>query len=175
MKSLCTTLISVMACAVAAILFSGCGTSRRVACEPQTRIIDSTRTIYRLRTVYVPDTAYIQLPRQTAERTSRDSVSRIETEYAESYVRLNPDGTLTHRLRNKEQRVEVPGQRRVEYRDSIVFRDRYKTVTKTVSVERKRRWYETGCIYGFCGAIILLAYSYRKQIRKAVVRLFLTK
>ncbi len=56
------------------------------------------------------DTAYIEIPPQSAERVANDSVSHLETDFAVSDARINPDGTLFHNLLNKTQKrpVAVP-------------------------------------------------------------------
>lgn len=41
------------------------------------------------------DTAYIEVPAQSAEITTPDSVSHLETDFATSDARINPDGTLS--------------------------------------------------------------------------------
>lgn len=136
------------------------------ACSPCRSVIttqavqDSLRVEVRERIVYVPDTITIEIPAQTSERTTADSLSYFENEYAESTARINPDGTLYHDLKTKPQVKPVPVERPVEYRDSIVYRDRFRDRTNTVEVERKLTWWEQTRIYGFYGLLFLLLISY---------------
>lgn len=135
------------------------------------------RIEYRERTVLVPDTVYFEIPRQMAERTIADSVSHLENDYASSDARLNSDGTLTHTLNSKPQLKPVPTERKIEYRDSIIYKDRWRDKKQTVTeyVERKLSWWEQTQIYGFWTAIAIVAIIYRKKIFQTVVRLFLKK
>lgn len=162
---------------VAALLLGGCSTCRKAATQVVEQRQDSTRIEYRERTVYVPDTVFVEIPAQTAERTTADSVSHLENDYASTDARINIDGTLTHTLLSKPQKKPVPTEKKIEYRDSIVYRDRWRTQTNTVTeyVEHKRSWWEQTQIYGFWAALILAAVIYRKKIFQAVVRLFLKK
>lgn len=159
----------------AAILLVSCGSSKHLTTQERQR--DSVRVEYRQRTVFVPDTVFVEIPAQKAERTTKDSTSYLENDYASTDARINTDGTLTHTLQSKQQIKPVPTEKRIEYRDSIVYRDRWRTRTNTVTkyVEHKRTWWEQTQIYGFWAAITVVAIAYRKKIFKTVVRLFLKK
>lgn len=161
----------IIAIITAAIVFSSCRTSKQ---EQQRDII---RTEYRQRTVFVSDTVYVEIPAQKAERTTKDSTSHLENDYASSDARINSDGTLTHTLNSKPQSKPVPIKKPVEYRDSIVYKDKVinKTNTVTEYIEHKRSWWEQTQIYGFWAAIILTSVIYRRKIFQTVVRLFLRK
>ena len=54
------------------------------------------------------DTVFIEIPAQSAERTTPGKESHLETEYAESDARINEDGTLTHTIKNKPGKKPVP-------------------------------------------------------------------
>lgn len=99
---------------------------------------DSLRTEIRTEIKYVPDTVYVHIPPQTAERTTRDSTSRLENDYAISLARINRDGTLFHLLKTKPQRKPVEVMKPVESRDSIVYADRYKEVPVPVEKQLSR-------------------------------------
>lgn len=108
------------------------------SCRSHKEIIennDSIRVEVRTETVYVTDTAYIEIPAQTAERTTADSTSHLENDFALSDARINPDGTLFHSLETKPQSKPVEFQKPIITNDSIEVR--YKTRTRTVEVERK--------------------------------------
>lgn len=95
-----------------------------------------TRIEYREKTVFVPDTVIITIPAQTSERITTDSVSHLETEYAESDAMVTADGFLHHTLRNKPQEKPLPIQARIEYRDSIVYVEKVKTIKEPRYIEK---------------------------------------
>ena len=125
--------------------------------------------------VYVPDTIKVEIPAQTSERTTADSLSFLENDYAESTARVNPDGTLFHDLKTKPQAKPVPIDRPVEYRDSIVYRDRFRDRTNTVEVERNLTWWEKTRIFGFYGLLIFFLISYTIKKVAPKLRDFLKK
>lgn len=151
-----------------------CRSGKSLITQTQEYKGDSVRVEYRERTVFVPDTVFVEIPAQKAERTTRDSISHLENDYASSYARVNSDGTLTHTLNSKPQAKPLPIKRPIEYRDSIVYKDKVirKNNTVTEYVEHKLSWWEQTQIYGFWAAIIVVAIAYRKKIFKAVVRPF---
>lgn len=106
-----------------AFLLCSCGAGKRL--PVQTEQQDSIRVEVREMTRYIRDTAFIPIPAQTAENTTRDTSSHLETDYAESDARINPDGTLYHSLRNKPHEKPVPIDVPQTQKDSIVYKDRY--------------------------------------------------
>ncbi len=157
-----------------ALLLTGCASHRSVS-ETESR--DSVRVEYRERIIKVPDTVFVDIPAQTAERTTADSVSHLENDYALSDARINADGTLFHSLNTKPQQRPVITEKEIQVRDSIIYRDRFKTKTetKTVEVEKELSWFQKTQIYGFWAFFLFFAYSYRKKIFQAAVRVFLKK
>lgn len=164
------------------VLLTACASSRKAttsSTDSSAQWKDSVRIEYRERTVLVPDTVFIEIPAQTAERTTPDSLSHLENDYAESNARINQDGTLFHDLRTKPQAKPVPTEKEIQYRDSIVYKDRIVklmvTETKTVEVEKKLSWFQKTQIYGFWALLLLLAIIYRKKLFGAIVRRILKK
>lgn len=163
------------------VLLTACSATRKITSSTDSSVQgrDSVRIEYRERTVFVPDTVFIEIPAQTAERTTPDSLSHLENDFAESNARINQDGSLFHDLKTKPQAKPVPTQKEIQYRDSIVYKDRIVKVrvteTKTVEVEKKLNWFQKTQIYGFWALLLLLAIIYRKQIFGAILRLFLKK
>lgn len=94
---------------------------------------DSVRIETVVRTEFVKDTVYIDVPREREVQVVADS-SHLETEYARSDARILMDGRLFHSLENKVQKRPVEVQTRIEYRDSVVYRDRVQR--ELVEVER---------------------------------------
>lgn len=166
-----------------AVLLTACASSRKAATSTSTDSSvqgrDSVRIEYREKTVFVPDTVFVEIPAQTAERTTPDSLSHLENDYAESNARINQDGSLFHDLKTKPQAKPIPTQKEIQYRDSIVYRDRIVklrvTETKTVEVEKKLTWFQKTQIYGFWALLLLLAIIYRKKLFGAIVRRILKK
>lgn len=153
---------------------SSCRSHKSLA-EPVQNVKDSFRIEYRERVEYISDTVYIQIPLQEREIIKKDTFSLLENDFALSIVRLYADGSMMHKLSTKPQLKPVPTEKKIEYRDSIAYRDRIVTETKTEYVEHKRSWWEQTQIYGFWASVIFFAVTYRKKIFQAVVRLFTRK
>lgn len=75
------------------------------------------------------DTVFVEIPAQSAERTTPEGFSHLETDYAESDARINDDGTLSHSLKNKPQPKPVP----VKNSADTIYIDRI--IEKPVPVE----------------------------------------
>ncbi len=125
----------------------GCCPCRNI--ESSTSRSDSVRVEYRERVEYVPDTVFLEIPLQSAERTTADSVSHLENEYAVSDARITADGLLFHDLQTKAQRKAVETDHRIVWRDSVVYKDRLVTVKETVEVERKLTKFQKVQMWGF--------------------------
>lgn len=131
---------------------------------------DSLHVEIKYRTIWIPDTVRVRLPAERTEQTVRQDSSHLETSAAVSDARINPDGSLTHSLENKQEDQEIPTQRPIEYRDSIVYRDREVEVEKIVEVERKLTWWQQTQIRGFWVAIIVIVVLLRKKILPLIRR-----
>lgn len=175
----------VLSAVLVSMLFivSGCCTQRRVV-EQNTTVIqqkDSSNTEVRVEKVieYLTDTVYIKIPAQMAERTTQDSTSHLENDYATSDARINQDGTLYHDLKTKPQEIASEFQKPVERNDSV--RIEYKTKTEYITlidkkeVEKELTWWQHTCIKWFPWCLILLiiaiGYIFRKPILKITKRL----
>ena len=142
----------------------GCCPCRNLTTETARQ--DSTRVEVRTQTILVPDTVFLEIPPQMAERTTRDSISYLENEYAASDARINPDGSLFHDLRTKPQKKAVETDKKIEQRDSVVYRDRYLKVNEKVSVPRDLTKFQKCEIFGFWflfAVICLFIYLKRQQ------------
>lgn len=148
----------------------GCVSSRHITGSYNIERQDSVRIEYRVRIVNVKDTVFVEIPAQTAERTTPDSTSHLENDYAESDARINPDGTLFHSLDTKPQMKPVQTDKQIECRDSIGFR--YRIKTETEYVERSLSWWEKTQIYGFWLALAVIAILCRKTLF-AIVKHFI--
>lgn len=134
-----------------------CRSSKSLITQTQEYKGDSVRVEYRERTVFVPDTVFLEIPAQTAERTTRDSLSHLENEYATSDARINPDGSLFHDLRTKPQKKAIETDKKIEKRDSIVYRDRYLKFKEKVSVPRDLTKFQKCEIFGFWFLLAIFA------------------
>lgn len=151
MKSILGIVRGVIICAVVTLLF-GCKTKY----IPTYITSDSTRTIIKTETKFVKDTLWFEIPAQTAERTTADSTSFLENEYAISTARINTDGTLYHDLRLKPQQKPIEFDKPVISKDSISIKKENTVATKTVEVEKKLTWFQQTQIYGFYILLLIL-------------------
>lgn len=162
---------------IVALILTGCG-AIRVATSSDIQEVknDSVRIEYREKIVFVPDTVFVEIPAQTAERTTLDSLSHLENEYAESDARINQDGSLFHDLKTKPQTKPLPTKKEIQYRDSIVYKDRIVEVkireTETVEVEKKLSWFQKTQIIGFWLMIVVALIKNRRNLLPFIRRLF---
>lgn len=147
-------------------IMSSCCSSRHL----NTSLKDSIRVEIRTRTEYVRDTIVREIPAISEKITTRDTASYLENYYAKSHALINQDGTLFHSLSSKPQKESIPIVRPVEYRDSIVYKDRL--IRDIVEVDRELSWWQSMQIKGFWLAILVIAVSCRKGIF-AFVRRFI--
>lgn len=127
--------------------------SRRVT-QPAPAVVEHERAITSTRTEYVRDTVWLEVPAQSAEAVVLDSVSVLENDFATSTARINPDGTLAHKLATKPQQRPVERDMPVVYRDSAVYKD--KEVKVPVPVERELTWWQSACVKWFPWTALLL-------------------
>lgn len=120
-----TTLLILLS---AALLTTGCKTHKTV--QEQLPIVPiETNTDTKIVHIETIDTVFIEIPTQSAERTTPGKESHLETDYAESDARINEDGTLTHTLHNKPTKQPVP----VKNSTDTVYVDKF--IEKPVPVE----------------------------------------
>lgn len=148
----------------AVFLLGGCRSSRTLTTENRSR--DSTRIEVRTQVVHVPDTVYIEIPLQQAERVTVDSTSHLENDYAVSDARINPDGSLFHNLFTKPQKRPVATEKEIVYRDSIVYRNRDVKKTEIKEVPKKMSIFQKVQICGFWVLVIGLGLIIWKMINR---------
>lgn len=157
-------LLIVILLALAALL-TGCRTARKTQ-TPLPYVPIETSTDTKVIHVESIDTVFITPPAQTAERTTAEKESHLETDYAESDARINEDGTLTHTLKNKTQPKPVP----VKNGTDIVYVDKITEKPIAVEVERELTWWERARMKSFWWlsglAAILTAYIFRKPLQR---------
>ena len=113
----CLTLLLVVFLVVITLLMSGCKSPKEVVRE--VTVIETHDSIH-----YVHDTLFFDVPVQTAQIVTHDSVSVLENDWAVSHVAVNKDGTLSHKLSTKPQSVPVPFEKPVETKSQVIYRDR---------------------------------------------------
>lgn len=158
---------------IATLLLVSCATGRKVGTVTFLEK-DSVRTEVRKEVIYIPDTVYIKIPAQSAERTTKDSTSELENDFASSTARINPDGTLYHDLNTKPQDKPVPTEKEVERNDSIVYIDRFVEVP--IPVEKELSWWEQTCIKWFpylIGALLLSLVTIFRKPMLTLIRRFI--
>lgn len=148
--------------AIAMLLFSSCRTSRQVVVVEAR---DSVRVEERVRYVPVVDTFFMEVPPQSAERTTADSTSHLENDYAVSDARIMTDGSLYHSLETKARTDTITQELSVQARDTIIYRE--KVIPKVVTVEKGLSDWQKIQIRGFW--IFLILTSGYIIIRKRVL------
>lgn len=122
--------------AIVLLLFSSCRTGRQVVVVEAR---DSVRVEERVRYVPVVDTFFMEVPPQSAERTTADSTSHLENDYAVSDACIMADGTLYHSLETKARTDTITQELSVQARDTIIYRE--KVIPKVVTVEKQLGWF----------------------------------
>lgn len=161
--------------AIFATLVCSCATTRPRPTIVTTRDSIITETKYEL--IERIDTVFVTLPAQTAERTTADTTSTLETDFAKSTASILPNGLLYHNLETKQQPVPVPSKKVEERKDSVVYREKEVPMPYPVEVEVNRlTWAQQAQIYGFRILVALIAIfalvRYRRGIF-AIVRRFI--
>ena len=135
--------------AIVMLLFSSCRTGKVVVVEAK----DSVRVEERVREIKVTDTLFVEVPVQSAERTTADSTSHLENDYAVSDARVNPDGSLSHSLETKHRTDTIPKELYVQIWDTTIYRE--KVIPKVVTVEKGLSDWQKMQIRGFWIFLIL--------------------
>ena len=156
-------LYGIAVCGLSVIL-AGCKSTKYVPVYVQN---DSVRTVVKTETVYEKDTAYIEIPRQMAERITKDTISSLENDFATSNAWITSDGTLHHTLATKEQELPFEYDKKIERTDSTSTKQGTTTIVKTV--EKELSWWQQTEIYGFRVLAALLAIGLVWKYRKAIM------
>lgn len=152
-------------CAILSVAI-GCCPTRHIATSTQ----DSTKIETIIRTEYIPDTIFVEIPVESERQTVRDTTSHLETSYAVSDARITGDGALFHSLANKPQKLPIVTDKKVIYKDSIVYRN--LTHVDVVEVERELTRWQKIQMRGFWVMIVMLILSYARSLWR-VVRKFI--
>lgn len=151
------------------LLLVSCSTTKKATqvLTPVATETASTKVVEKQ--IFIRDTVFVEIPAQQAERTTQDSVSFLETDYAASTARINLDGTLYHDLKNKAQRKPVQHDTPVLTKDSIVYVNKETPVP--YPVDRELTIYEALSIKYFKWLLPLFALALMWIFRKPVMAL----
>ena len=118
----------------------------------------------------VPVTVYVEIPAQQKERETKDSVSYLKTDFAESLARLSWVGEeplLFHSLSNIPQRIEKTDSVQVKETVKTVFKTRRVTYNKTIIKEKRIAWWQKALMYSgvlmWLGVIILILIRFLRR------------
>ena len=136
------------------VLFLSCRTGRQVVVVEAR---DSVRVEERVREIKVTDTLFVEVPAQSAERTTADSTSHLENDYAVSDARIMIDGSLYHSLETKPRTDTLTQELSVQAKDSIIYRE--KVIPQVVTVEKGLSDWQKIQIRGF-GIFLILTSGY---------------
>lgn len=126
----------------ASLVIAGCGTKRVASIETKEHVRDSVRVEYRERVEWKHDTVTIEIPKQTAERMVKDTISILENDYAKSVAKILPSGELYHWLSTKSQKKPVEVETPIYHKEKTTDKGRTVTIekTKTIEVNRLTPW-----------------------------------
>ena len=145
-----------------AFILSGCGSAKNMPVKIETRDSIITKVVKDVK--YIKDTVYLEIPAQTAERTTPDSTSHLENDYATSDARINEDGSLYHDLKTKPQRKPQEVEVTVQSTDSTTAEIKYVDSEVAVEVPGELSWWQKTKMYGFWGWLALFIINNRKRI-----------
>lgn len=151
------------------LLLDSCSTTKKATQIINPVATETTSTKVVEKQIFVPDTVFVEIPAQQAERTTQDSISFLETDYAASTARINLDGTLYHDLKNKAQRKPVQHDTPVITKDSIVYVNKETSVP--YPVVRELTIYEALSVKYFKWLLPLFALALMWIFRKPVMAL----
>lgn len=151
--SLYTVVVAVL------LVVAGCCPCKKLLRTGELVSKDSTRIETRVETriEYKKDTFYVEIPSQTAERTTRDSTSYLENDYAESNAAIKPDGSLYHDLVTKHQKIPKEIDIPVHHRDSTATFFHAAEIPAITEVEADLTWWEITCITMFPMSLVVVA------------------
>lgn len=106
-KVLAVWVTALLVCLLLCMSLGGCRAKKEVLPEVVTLHERDTVTVTKtIEKTLKPDTVFVEIPAQIAERTTRDSVSHLENDFAESWARMK-DGVLSHTLKSKPGKLPV--------------------------------------------------------------------
>lgn len=163
-------------------LFFGCCPCKKIATDNNSNheSKDSVRVEIRYEKVteYVHDTAYIHIPPQESVNHTLSDSSHLENQFCSSDARINPDGTLYHDLKTKEQDIPVEFEKPVttitetEHHEHTSSDVSETNQTTTQYIERDYTWWDKTRFYASYILLGWLLINYRKFFKKLIISIF---
>ena len=151
----------------------GCRTVKSSEKE-NTETADSVRIEYREKIVKVPVVVEVEVPVEQKDRMTNDSTSHLETSFAvsdASMIWIGGVPFLRHSLENKPQKIAKADSVPVKEKETVRWKTRRVTYTKTVTLERQlSRWQQAKQDYGgwvmgiLAGLIIIFVIRKRNKV-----------
>lgn len=119
------------------------------------------------------DTIQVAIPYESVKNVTKDTNSILETSVAISYASIDSFGLLHHILTNRYNTgLKATVENIVQVRDSIVYINNDKVITKYVTHEKDLNGWQKFQIYGFWVCllviVILLIWIFRKPLLKII-------
>lgn len=116
---------------------------------------------------------YIQVPQQSFEVVTLDSISHLETDYAESDAWINPDGTLGHNIKSKspDKPVDVPVTKTDTTENEVREIIKEVPVPDPYPVEKELTWWQKFKIDSFMYLVLMIVVFTGYFLRKPLTRL----
>lgn len=155
---------------IALIALTGCKSAKQVQ-QPLPVVPIETNTDTKIIHTESIDTVFVEIPAQSAERTTPERFSHVETDYAQSDARINADGTLTHTIKNKPTKHPAPVKNTADtvYVDKAI--EKPVPVEVPVPVERELTWWEKTRLDTWWWIATALTLCIVKIFRKPIVTL----
>lgn len=151
-------LLGVIAISILLFALFGCKTIKQ-STDEKVSTADSVKTVYVEKIVKVPVKVIVEVPVESKEKFSPDSVSHLETSFAVSDAKMVwIDGVafLRHSLENKPQKIEKSDSVPVVYKYRNIWNTRRVTYTKTVIREKQLAWWQKALFWLGISFIIIL-------------------
>ena len=137
-----------------AFLLTGCASKKKIIRELDK---DSVRVEYKYIEKIVKDTvAVAEIKSNEKEIVTRDTISRLENDYAVSVARVDTLGLLYHSLKTIPQKIYAEVETKYITKDSIVYRDRNHEMTITKTIKDKPTFWQKIKMNAFEVVLILL-------------------
>lgn len=116
---------------------------------------------------------FIQVPQQSFEVVTLDSISHLETDYAESDAWINPDGTLGHRIKSKppDKPIDVPVTKTNTTENEVREVIKEVPVPDPYPVEKELTWWQKFRLNSFWFLVISMMICIGYYFRKPLLRL----
>ena len=154
-------------------VISSCGTHRKsVELITKDSVQTDIQTRVETRIEWKHDTVYFEIPSQGSERTTLDTISSLNNDFARSTAKILPDGSLYHDLYTIPQKIAKETDIPIEHKDSVRTEIQYKYIAKTEKIpeyiEKELNLWQRICIKGFPISILLilifLAWKFRSPL-----------